>query len=151
MKFSSLAQNLIRLVLGGLFIFSGVIKMNDPLGFSYKLEEYFGADVQKSANSELDQTRSASIGTSAVGQCVEVTHQCCPLPGFATASLDKENTLHRCVRCASARGRVACKVSWGGIRLWISDNSSRADAVCGPGTNSLGDLHSLAIFAQAGR
>jgi hypothetical protein len=45
MKFSSLAQNLIRLVLGGLFIFSGVIKMNDPLGFSYKLEEYFGADV----------------------------------------------------------------------------------------------------------
>ena len=45
MKFSSVAQNLIRLVLGGLFIFSGVIKMNDPLGFSYKLEEYFGADV----------------------------------------------------------------------------------------------------------
>ena len=41
----SLAQSLIRLILGGLFIFSGVIKMNDPLGFSYKLEEYFGADV----------------------------------------------------------------------------------------------------------
>lgn len=40
-----LAQSLIRLVLGGLFIFSGVIKMNDPIGFSYKLEEYFGADV----------------------------------------------------------------------------------------------------------
>lgn len=36
---------MIRLILGGLFIFSGVIKMNDPMGFSYKLEEYFGADV----------------------------------------------------------------------------------------------------------
>ncbi len=45
MKLSIAAQYVIRLVLGGLFIFSGVIKMNDPLGFSYKLEEYFGADV----------------------------------------------------------------------------------------------------------
>ena len=45
MNLRSLAQSLIRLILGGLFIFSGVIKMNDPLGFSYKLEEYFGADV----------------------------------------------------------------------------------------------------------
>ena len=26
---------------GGIFIFSGLIKMNDPLGFSYKLEEFF--------------------------------------------------------------------------------------------------------------
>ena len=40
-----LAQSLIRLVLGGLFIFSGVIKMNDPIGFIDKLDEYFGADV----------------------------------------------------------------------------------------------------------
>ena len=30
-----------RLAVGGLFIFSGLIKANDPLGFSYKLEEYF--------------------------------------------------------------------------------------------------------------
>lgn len=30
-----------RLGVGGLFIFSGLIKANDPLGFSYKLEEYF--------------------------------------------------------------------------------------------------------------
>lgn len=34
-----------RIFVGGLFIFSGFIKLNDPLGFSYKLEEYFGADV----------------------------------------------------------------------------------------------------------
>jgi uncharacterized membrane protein YphA (DoxX/SURF4 family) len=30
-----------RIVVGGLFIVSGLIKANDPLGFSYKLEEYF--------------------------------------------------------------------------------------------------------------
>ncbi|HNQ28193.1 MAG TPA: DoxX family protein [Aquaticitalea sp.] len=34
-----------RLLVGILFIISGLIKLNDPLGFSYKLEEYFGADV----------------------------------------------------------------------------------------------------------
>jgi uncharacterized membrane protein YphA (DoxX/SURF4 family) len=32
---------LVRIFVGGLFIFSGFIKANDPLGFSYKLEEYF--------------------------------------------------------------------------------------------------------------
>ena len=30
-----------RILVGLLFIFSGLIKANDPLGFSYKLEEYF--------------------------------------------------------------------------------------------------------------
>ncbi|MBA3680021.1 MAG: DoxX family protein [Bacteroidetes bacterium] len=30
-----------RVLVGGLFIFSGFIKANDPLGFSYKLKEYF--------------------------------------------------------------------------------------------------------------
>lgn len=30
-----------RIALGLLFIFSGLIKANDPLDFSYKLEEYF--------------------------------------------------------------------------------------------------------------
>ncbi len=34
-----------RLVVGILFIFSGFIKLNDPLGFSYKLEEYFSEAV----------------------------------------------------------------------------------------------------------
>ncbi|MFD2823219.1 BT_3928 family protein [Lacinutrix iliipiscaria] len=37
--------HLCRLLVGGLFIFSGLIKLNDPLGFSYKLQEYFSADV----------------------------------------------------------------------------------------------------------
>src|ERR1700750_447612 len=30
-----------RIGVGLLFIFSGLIKINDPLGFSYKLDEYF--------------------------------------------------------------------------------------------------------------
>lgn len=34
-----------RILVGALFIFSGFIKLNDPLGFSYKLQEYFGTDV----------------------------------------------------------------------------------------------------------
>ncbi|WP_298239126.1 BT_3928 family protein [uncultured Algibacter sp.] len=34
-----------RILVGVLFIFSGFIKLNDPLGFSYKLQEYFSQDV----------------------------------------------------------------------------------------------------------
>jgi uncharacterized membrane protein YphA (DoxX/SURF4 family) len=34
-----------RLFVGVLFIISGLIKLNDPLGFSYKLQEYFSVDV----------------------------------------------------------------------------------------------------------
>ncbi len=34
-----------RIFVGVLFIFSGMIKLNDPIGFSYKLDEYFAPDV----------------------------------------------------------------------------------------------------------
>ena len=34
-----------RIIVGILFIFSGFIKLNDPLGFSYKLQEYFSEGV----------------------------------------------------------------------------------------------------------
>ncbi|MGA1227046.1 MAG: BT_3928 family protein [Tamlana sp.] len=34
-----------RILVGVLFIISGMIKLNDPLGFSYKLQEYFSPEV----------------------------------------------------------------------------------------------------------
>ncbi|MFA7274003.1 MAG: DoxX family protein [Crocinitomicaceae bacterium] len=34
-------NNVSRVLVGGLFIVSGLVKANDPLGFAYKLEEYF--------------------------------------------------------------------------------------------------------------
>jgi len=34
-----------RFLVGALFIFSGLIKLNDPVGFSFKLEEYFAENV----------------------------------------------------------------------------------------------------------
>src|SRR5690554_1966980 len=34
-----------RLFVGILFIISGLIKLNDPVGFSFKLEDYFAPDV----------------------------------------------------------------------------------------------------------
>jgi uncharacterized membrane protein YphA (DoxX/SURF4 family) len=34
-----------RILVGALFIFSGLIKLNDPVGFAFKLEEYFGVTV----------------------------------------------------------------------------------------------------------
>jgi uncharacterized membrane protein YphA (DoxX/SURF4 family) len=37
----SILLNFCRVFVGVLFIFSGLIKANDPLGFGYKLEEYF--------------------------------------------------------------------------------------------------------------
>ncbi|HET8827749.1 MAG TPA: BT_3928 family protein [Pelobium sp.] len=41
LKTSSMALTIAKIFVGALFIFSGLIKLNDPLGFSYKLEEYF--------------------------------------------------------------------------------------------------------------
>jgi uncharacterized membrane protein YphA (DoxX/SURF4 family) len=34
-----------RILVGALFIFSGLIKLNDPVGFSFKLKEYFAPEV----------------------------------------------------------------------------------------------------------
>ncbi len=34
-----------RILVGALFIFSGLIKLNDPVGFSFKLDDYFAPDV----------------------------------------------------------------------------------------------------------
>lgn len=45
MNFKNISTQVARILVGILFIISGLIKLNDPLGFSYKLEEYFGANV----------------------------------------------------------------------------------------------------------
>ena len=37
--------NICRALVGVLFIISGLIKLNDPMGFSFKLQEYFAPDV----------------------------------------------------------------------------------------------------------
>jgi len=34
-----------QIIVGLLFIFSGFVKADDPLGFTYKLQEYFAADA----------------------------------------------------------------------------------------------------------
>lgn len=41
----SLLTQLSRILVGVLFIISGLIKLNDPVGFSFKLEEYFSEGV----------------------------------------------------------------------------------------------------------
>ena len=35
------ALTIARILVGLLFIFSGLVKANDPLGLSYKMQEYF--------------------------------------------------------------------------------------------------------------
>jgi uncharacterized membrane protein YphA (DoxX/SURF4 family) len=37
--------SIVQFLVGGLFVFSGLVKMNDPVGFSFKLEEYFSEEV----------------------------------------------------------------------------------------------------------
>jgi uncharacterized membrane protein YphA (DoxX/SURF4 family) len=41
MTFKNIADQIARLFVGGLFIFSGLIKLNDPIGTRIKMEEYF--------------------------------------------------------------------------------------------------------------
>ncbi|MEY2963004.1 MAG: hypothetical protein RL754_265 [Bacteroidota bacterium] len=36
---------IVQMAVGALFVFSGLVKMNDPVGFSFKLEEYFSEEV----------------------------------------------------------------------------------------------------------
>lgn len=39
--FTKIADQVSRFIIGGLFIFSGLIKLNDPIGTQIKMEEYF--------------------------------------------------------------------------------------------------------------
>ena len=58
--------NVLRVLVGLLFIFSGLIKANDPTGFSIKLDEYFSV-----FSADLEDARvyeeAAAIGQSSKG------------------------------------------------------------------------------------
>lgn len=56
-----------RVIVGFIFILSGLIKMNDPVGFSFKLDEYFGADVLN-----LEFLKPFALGMAIVLVIVEV-------------------------------------------------------------------------------
>lgn len=58
--------HLTRIAVGGLFIFSGFIKANDPQGFSYKLQEYFEVFGQGFSC----EMKAAQQATSGVCPCV---------------------------------------------------------------------------------
>lgn len=56
-----------RIIVGLLFIISGLIKLNDPMGFSFKLEEYFSTGVL-----DLPLLMPMALGISVVVVIVEV-------------------------------------------------------------------------------
>lgn len=40
-----MVTQIFRVFVGGLFIFSGLVKLNDPMGMAFKLHDYFAPDV----------------------------------------------------------------------------------------------------------
>ena len=45
--------NIARVLVGVLFIFSGLVKANDPLGLSYKMQEFFDVWAQNASLAHL--------------------------------------------------------------------------------------------------
>ena len=68
-----------RLFVGILFIISGLIKLNDPIGFSYKLAEYFSEPV---FNMPFFVPFSLGYGEKGAGNGA--------IPGFATMIFEVE-------------------------------------------------------------
>ncbi|MFQ5335122.1 MAG: DoxX family protein, partial [Flavobacteriales bacterium] len=66
-----------RILVGALFIVSGLVKLNDPLGFSYKLEEYFSPDVLN-----MDWMMPYALLCSVVFSVLEVALGIAVLAGF---------------------------------------------------------------------
>jgi uncharacterized membrane protein YphA (DoxX/SURF4 family) len=64
--------NILRVLVGLLFIFSGFIKSNDPTGFSYKLDEYFSvfAGDFEAAQDSISITISADGDTMSSTQAI---------------------------------------------------------------------------------
>ncbi len=59
--------NVLRIVVGILFIISGFIKLNDPVGFSYKLQEYFSPGVL-----DLDFLSPYALGIAVILVIIEL-------------------------------------------------------------------------------
>ena len=68
---------LCRIIVGLLFIISGFIKLNDPVGFSFKLEEYFSPGVL-----DLDFLMPYALGISIIVVVLEVLLGVMLLIGF---------------------------------------------------------------------
>ncbi|MCU0432843.1 MAG: hypothetical protein MUC87_05265 [Bacteroidia bacterium] len=79
---------LARLAVGGLFIFSGFIKANDPVGFSYKLEEYFEVfDAGFSCDMKVAGDKKAGI------PCVKEEQKAAETAAIAPAAVKDEKTI----------------------------------------------------------
>jgi len=73
--------NLFRVFVGLLFIFSGLVKSNDPTGFSYKLDEYFSvfsAELESEQDS-IYATVTTLDGTKTVNAPIFATTEIYPL------------------------------------------------------------------------
>ncbi len=81
-----------RIFTGILFIISGFIKLNDPLGFSYKLQDYFAADVLN-----LEFLIPYALGISVIVVVFEVVIRCVFIIRLQTKIYGLEFTLNDCV------------------------------------------------------
>ncbi len=83
-----LVTQLARIAVGGLFIFSGFIKANDPVGFSYKLEEYFEVfDAGFSCDMKVTGDKKAGI------PCVKEEQKAAQIPEEPAAVVKKEDSI----------------------------------------------------------
>lgn len=83
--------NIFRVLVALLFIFSGLIKSNDPTGFSYKLDEYFSVF---SSDLEVDQD-SVAIHVKTVDGTV--TNKFVLNPNSSTIEIHSSNTAWKAV------------------------------------------------------
>ena len=68
--------NVLRVLVGLLFIFSGLIKANDPTGFSIKLDEYFSvfsADLEAKQDSVTIFVTTPD-GTNSVKKAIQASN-----------------------------------------------------------------------------